>query len=140
SNHKHEHGPFDLIGDVHGCFEELTALLGRLGYQVTQNAAAPFVYVVRPPDGRKAIFVGDLVDRGPDTPGVLRLVMSMVEAGTALCVPGNHDNKLLRKLKGNDVQPSFGLAASLEQLGRESPEFVERVRTFLDGLVSHYVL
>jgi protein phosphatase len=166
SNRKHERGPFDLIGDVHGCFEELTALLGGLGYEITRVPPTPSPsptagggeqaglappsplggggtggeVLVRPPDGRKAIFVGDLVDRGPNTPAVLRLVMGMVEAGTALCVPGNHDDKLLRKLKGNDVQLSYGLAASMEQLGREPPEFVERVRAFLDGLVSHYVL
>jgi protein phosphatase len=140
SNRKNEHGPFDLIGDVHGCFEELTALLGRLGYQVTQDPESAFGYLVCPPAGRKAIFVGDLVDRGPNTSAVLRLVMGMVEAGNALCVPGNHDDKLLRKLKGNDVQLSYGLAASLEQLAREPPEFIQRMQAFLNGLVSHYVL
>ncbi len=66
-----------------------------------------------PPEGRKAIFLGDLVDRGPDTPGVLRLVMSMVEAGAALCVPGNHDIKLMRALKGKQVTVAHGLAKSL---------------------------
>ena len=59
-----------------------------------------FGYSVKPPEGRKACFVGDLVDRGPKISEVLRLVMSMVEAGSAFCVPGNHDIKLLRKLRG----------------------------------------
>jgi protein phosphatase len=95
---------------------------------------------VTPTDGRKVIFLGDLVDRGPATPAVLRLVMGMVEDGAALCIPGNHDDKLLRKLRGRNVQITHGLAETLEQLEREPPEFVERVRTFLDGLIGHYVL
>jgi protein phosphatase len=95
---------------------------------------------VRHPAGRKAVFVGDLVDRGPKTPDVLRLVMSMVADGTALCVPGNHDVKLLRKLRGRDVRVTHGLAESLAQLERESPAFVARATDFIDGLVSHYVL
>ena len=85
------------------------------------------------------MFVGDLVDRGPDSPGVLRVVMGMVEAGTALCVRGNHDDKLLRKLRGRDVSITHGLAETLEQLAKEPPEFTERVRAFLDGLPTHYV-
>jgi protein phosphatase len=142
NNRKHEHGPFDIIGDVHGCLEELTALLGELGYAVARetDAAGEPAYTVRPPEGRKAVFVGDLVDRGPDTPGVLRLVMGMVAAGTALCVPGNHDVKLVKALSGKNVQVKHGLAESLEQLGRETPEFRERAARFLEGLVSHYVL
>ena len=97
NNLKHEHGPFDMIGDVHGCREELEALLSRLGY-----AASDGVY--RHPEGRKAVFLGDLVDRGPDTPGVLRIAMSMTAAGSALCVPGNHDVKLMRALRGKQVK------------------------------------
>ena len=95
---------------------------------------------MKPPEGRKAVFLGDLVDRGPKIPEVLRLVMSMIEAGTALCVPGNHDIKLMRKLRGKDVQITHGLADSLEQLDKESPEFRTQVSEFLDELVSHYVL
>ncbi|HYF77264.1 MAG TPA: polynucleotide kinase-phosphatase [Symbiobacteriaceae bacterium] len=133
NNRKGETGPFDIIGDVHGCGDELRALLGRLGYQPDGEGFAH-------PDGRKAVFLGDLVDRGPDVPGVLRLVMAMVEAGNALCVPGNHDLKLVRKLKGKDVQVRHGLAESLAQLEQESPEFRRRAVDFLDGLTSHYVL
>jgi protein phosphatase len=133
NNRRHEHGPFDIIGDVHGCREELVLLLEALGYAVDGDT-------VRPPEGRRAVFLGDLVDRGPDTPGVLRLVMGMVEAGTALCVPGNHDVKLVKALRGRTVQIKHGLAESLEQLERETPEFRERAAAFLDGLVSHFVL
>jgi protein phosphatase len=136
NNRKSEHGPFDIIGDVHGCFAELTALLETLGYAIQEEEGS---YAVTPPEGRKAVFVGDLVDRGPQIPQVLRLVMGMAEAGTALCVPGNHDVKLLRKLRGRDVQITHGLAESLAQLEGETPEFREKVATFLDGLVSHYV-
>lgn len=135
-----ETGPFDLIGDVHGCYDELVELLGKLGYAVATDPEAPFGVRVRPPEGRKAVFLGDLVDRGPASPAVLRLVMSMVQAGTALCVPGNHDFKLLRKLRGRDVKVSHGLAETLAQLADEPADFVEAVKTFLDGLVSHYVL
>jgi polynucleotide kinase-phosphatase len=122
-------GPFDIIGDVHGCRAELETLLDRLGYVDGAH-----------PDGRTAIFVGDLVDRGPDSPGVLRLVMNMVAAGTALCVPGNHEAKLLRKLRGSNVRIAHGLQETLDQLALEEPSFVDSVMSFVDGLVSHYVL
>lgn len=125
----HLTGPFDIVGDVHGCASELESLLTRLGYVDGVH-----------PEGRTAVFVGDLVDRGPDTPGVLRRVMGMVAAGSALCVPGNHENKLGRHLKGRKVQHTHGLAETIAQLDGESEEFRARVREFVDGLVSHYVL
>ncbi|WP_329363893.1 polynucleotide kinase-phosphatase [Streptomyces sp. NBC_00669] len=128
----HLTGPFDIIGDVHGCSSELETLLAKLGYRDGTH-----------PEGRTAVFVGDLVDRGPDSPGVLRRVMGMVEAGTALCVPGNHENKLGRYLKGRNVQHTHGLAETIEQFEREDerdPGFRAKVKTFVEGLVSHYVL
>lgn len=129
---RHLTGPFDIIGDIHGCSAELDTLLAKLGYEGGAH-----------PEGRTAVFVGDLVDRGPDSPGVLRRVMSMVASGNALCVPGNHENKLGRYLKGRKVQHSHGLAETVEQLEREDtehPEFRKEVAEFIDGLVSHYVL
>jgi protein phosphatase len=137
NNRKTEHGPFDIIGDIHGCFPELQTLLQQLGYQVVRENDA---FSVTHPLGRNVVFLGDLVDRGPDTPHVLRLVMDMVASGAALCVPGNHDIKLMRKLKGHDVRINHGLAESLEQLAKETPEFQARVVKFLEALVSHYVL
>jgi hypothetical protein len=134
---REEHGPFDLIGDVHGCREELVRMLERLGYVVGGTRETPNVTA---PAGRKAVFVGDLVDRGPDSPGVLRLVMHMVGNGTAICVPGNHDVKLQRKLAGRDVRVTHGLAETLEQLQAESDEFKREIAKFVDALVSHYVL
>jgi protein phosphatase len=142
NNRRGEHGPFDIIGDIHGCFDELAALLGKLGYVVeptTGEDGAPD-YQVRPPEGRKALFLGDLVDRGLKITEVLRLVMGMVASGSALCVPGNHEAKLLRKLRGRDVRITHGLAESLAQIERQPPAFAERVATFIDGLISHYVL
>ena len=137
NNLKHEHGPFDIIGDVHGCFDELAALLTKLGYEVSMDNGKPHAYH---PAGRKAVFLGDLVDRGPKVPEVLKLVMSMTQSGAALTVPGNHDSKLMRKLRGRDVQITHGLAESLQQLEHEPPEFKEQVADFIDSLVSHYVL
>ncbi|MER6344767.1 polynucleotide kinase-phosphatase [Streptomyces sp. NPDC001595] len=125
----HLTGPFDIIGDIHGCATELEALLGKLGYTDGVH-----------PDGRTAVFVGDLVDRGPDSPGVLRRVMAMVKSGNALCVPGNHENKYGRHLKGRKVQHTHGLAETVAQMEGESEEFRQEVREFIDGLVSHYVL
>ena len=140
-------GPFDIIGDVHGCCDELEALLLQLGYRTTRldgdspawgNAA--FAHHA----GRKAVFVGDLVDRGPRIVDTLRLVRNMMIGGSALCVPGNHDMKLMRKLRGKDVQITHGLANSLAEIDalpdEVRPAFRNELAGFLDGLVSHYVL
>ena len=133
NNRKRETGPFDIIGDVHGCCDELEQLLQQLGYE--KNDGGPWTH----PGGRKAIFVGDLVDRGPRIVDTLRTVMSMSEAGSALSVPGNHDIKLKRKLEGRDVTVSHGLDRTLTELEQQTPEFRADVQKFLDGLVSHYV-
>ena len=78
-------GPLDIIGDVHGELEALESLLRRLGGDPHAGRLA-----------RPAVFVGDLVDRGPDSPGVVRLVRRLVEAGQAWCVVGNHELNLLQ--------------------------------------------
>ncbi|MFI6172539.1 polynucleotide kinase-phosphatase [Nocardia sp. NPDC051052] len=132
-------GPFDVIGDVHGCRGELETLLGELGYALDRDDAGRAIGAGHPA-GRTAVFVGDLVDRGPDTPGVLRLVMGMVAAGTALCVTGNHENKLVRALDGKQVRVAHGLAESLAQLDAEDEVFRKAAHEFCRGLVSHYVL
>ncbi len=136
NNKKDEHGPFDIIGDIHGCFDELVALLKRLGYKV---AKAKDRFNVTHAAGRKIIFVGDLVDRGPKTPEVLRLAMNTIEDGVAFCVVGNHDDKLKRALSGKDVRIAHGLQESLDQLALESEEFRHKVTKFLGSLISHYV-
>ena len=138
---KDVNGPFDIIGDVHGCFPELTELLTKLGYVIrhTEDDHRNYGINVETPEGRKVIFLGDLVDRGPDSPSVLKLVMSMVNSGAAYCVPGNHDMKLQKYLDGKDVQLKHGLALTVEQLQGESNHFLNQVKDFLYGLVSHYV-
>jgi protein phosphatase len=156
NNRTDDHGPFDIIGDVHGCADELEELLATLGYvpptpnepdRIGEMGAAGDPpgsdrgdAAWRHPAGRKVVFLGDLVDRGPRIPDVLRIAIDMVAAGTALAVPGNHDIKLMRKLRGRDVQVTHGLAESLSQL--ESVPDAERARIadFLDSLVGHYVL
>jgi protein phosphatase len=134
NNRRFDHGPFDIIGDIHGCLGELQTLLDQLGYLPDDQAGR------RHPAGRKVVFLGDLVDRGPHIAGVLALAMKMVAAQTALCVPGNHEMKLLRKLRGRDVKLTHGLAETMEQLDREPAEYRKQVADFIDDLVSHYVL
>ena len=133
NNRKADRGPFDIIGDVHGCCDELEALLRQLGYQRNGNEAWTH------PEGRTAVFLGDLVDRGPRIVDTLKTVMAMVTAGSAVCVPGNHDIKLKRKLEGRDVVVSHGLDRTLVELDRQPSEFRSAVHAFINGLVSHYV-
>jgi protein phosphatase len=134
NNRKDEHGPFDIIGDVHGCYDELVALLTKLGYE-----AATYKH----PQGRKAVFVGDLVDRGPKIPETVILAKRMVDAGDALCVPGNHDIKFMRAVWGKDVQITHGLGDSLKQFEEADKHWhgLSRIAAeFINKMISHYVL
>ncbi len=133
NNKMDEHGPFDVIGDIHGCCDELEQLLGKLGYIHTESG---YVH----PDGRKAAFLGDFCDRGPRNADVLRLVMDMVKAGSAIAVPGNHDVKLLKYLNGKTVSMTHGIDKTIAELEERGEDFKEEVKAFIDGLVSHYVL
>lgn len=135
SDKREETGPFDIIGDIHGCYDELCTLLSALGYSVDKSACT-----AKHPQRRKAAFLGDFCDRGPKNAEVLRLVMNMTETGAAIAVPGNHDMKLLKKLRGANVQLTHGLDITVSQLEKEPDAFIESVQTFLDGLISHYVL
>ncbi|GAB3660245.1 polynucleotide kinase-phosphatase [Echinicola sediminis] len=134
-------GPFDIIGDIHGCYDETVELLEKLGYSINKvsDDGKNFGIEVTHPENRQVIFLGDLVDRGPDSAAVLKLVMSMVRRGMAWCVPGNHDLKLQKKLNGKNVAIKHGLAETLEQLDKEPPEFIHEVKEFLYSLISHYV-
>jgi len=123
-----------MVGDVHGCLEELLELMDALGYRVKLRAGS---FAVTPPAGRKLAFLGDLVSRGPSTPGVLRLVMGMVRAGQALSVPGNQDVKLSKALKGHAMEETAGLARALQQLAGERPNFRTEIEEFLDSLPGH---
>ena len=116
---------FDLIGDVHGCIEELRDLLAKLGYTADG---------IKHPLGRRVVFVGDLNDRGPDSASVLALAMGMCKSGNALCVIGNHDDKLLRHLKGNKIKPGHGLAETIAQLDTMSQSFRDELRDWLSTM------
>ncbi len=151
NNKKHEHGPFDIIGDVHGCCDELEQLLQQLGYQIGDRTngdsqASSFwdFPVYAHPEGRQALFLGDLVDRGPRILDAVKLVHNMVEAGSALCIVGNHENKLMRKLNGKNVKLNHGLEqtmAEIEAIPTESRDAaVNELQTFFKSLLSHYVL
>lgn len=151
NDRKDQRGPFDIIGDIHGCCDELEELLIALGYAPTKmNEDVPPAshllqsYVYAHPEGRTAVFVGDLVDRGPRVLDTVRLVATMVASGTGICVPGNHDMKLLRKLSGKNPQLTHGLAQTMAEIDALPDEvrgpFCRDLAKFLDGLVSHYVL
>ena len=135
NNKREEHGPFDIIGDIHGCYEELCDLMEKMNYEVDREQCT-----VIAPEGRRVIFLGDLCDRGESNVKVLKLVMNTVKSGQGLAVLGNHDAKLVKYLKGRKVTPSHGLDMTIAELIQESEEFRDQVCRFLDGLISHYVL
>ncbi len=131
---REEHGPFDIIGDIHGCGAELESLLEKLGYRRGEQG------VYAHPEGRKAAFLGDFCDRGPRSADVLRLVMDMVGAGQALAVPGNHDVKLLKYLRGQKITVPEYMLKTVAELEARGEAFKAEAAAFIDGLVSHYVL
>jgi len=133
NNRKDDHGPFDIIGDIHGCCDELEELLAKLGYVRGENGYAH-------PEGRKVIFLGDFCDRGPRNMDVLKLAMEMVKSGNALAVPGNHDMKLLRWIRGRNIQKTHGIDKTIAEIEALGDAFKEEAAQFIDGLVSHYVL
>ena len=131
-----ETGAFDIIGDVHGCYDVLLSLLAQLGYG-KNDATGAYTHA----GGRRLVFVGDLVDRGANSVGVARLVMDCVDAGAAFCVPGNHDDKLKRALEGRNVSVGNGLEASLAQIAAlddgDREAFTTRYIDFVEHLTSH---
>ncbi len=138
ADRRHEVGPFDIIGDVHGCADELIALMTELGYRVGLEGPDHDRRVeVTTPARRRAIFVGDLVDRGPRSPDVLRIAIGMVGRGQALAVPGNHDAKFLRWLSGRNVKPTHGLDLTIAQMDGQPVDFRAEVKAFFEGLANH---
>jgi protein phosphatase len=134
-----DEGPFDIIGDVHGCALELVRLLHRLGYR-RRSPRAPFEH----PGGRRAVFVGDLVDRGPRIVQAARIAMRMVASGTAFCVPGNHEMSFLDQFKQRAPGASPGTLKTIRQIealpGEARRRFLSEFRDFLAGLPPHLVL
>jgi protein phosphatase len=137
-DHRDAVGPFDVIGDVHGCLDELSELLVLLGYQPDAEAG------MRPPTGRRAVFVGDLVDRGPKVVETVDLVRHMVAAEQAFCVPGNHDDKLLRYLNGRRVHIAHGIERSITQIDALPPgeraDWIAGYKALEESLATHLVL
>jgi protein phosphatase len=147
NNRRYEHGPFDIIGDIHGCYDELEELLLQLNYSHIPGPTEGLWKqdrIYQPPEGRKAVFLGDLVDRGPRNLDCLKLVHNMVQAGFALCVPGNHDVKLQRFLhtgKANDKHGFDRTRVEIEAIPLEDRErFNREMSRFIDKLIGHYVL
>jgi protein phosphatase len=111
----------DIIGDIHGCFEEFKALTTELGYEWTENIPIH-------PEKRKLAFVGDLTDRGPMSLKVIDVVWELVKKQGAHYSPGNHCNKLYRYFLGNKVQISHGLettVAEFEELDKSAQKKVQ---------------
>ncbi len=130
-------GPFDIVGDVHGCFEELHELLAKLGYHVPQQVDQLSAQQIAAPEGRRVVFVGDFVDRGPRSMMVLKLVMTMVESGHALAVLGNHDDKFWRWLQGRKVSVAHGLAGTIAEFEQEPSSMRAKLLTFFATLPAH---
>ncbi len=106
-------GAIDIVGDVHGEIDALRNLLKQLGYSSHGEH----------PQRRRLVFVGDLCDRGPDSPAVLQLVMSHVQRGLAQCLLGNHEINLLREA------PKSGNGWFFARNHDESHGFFARSRT-----------
>ena len=131
---RRDRGPFDVIGDVHGCLDEMAELLDRMGY-VRDQEGVPWH-----PAGRRLVFLGDLADRGPKVAELYDLVMRAVASGAALCLPGNHDDKLRRWIRGRRVRIAHGLQESIDSLMARDTPFRDRVAAFVESLPSHLVL
>lgn len=113
----------DIIGDIHGCYKELLALITKLGYKSNGNRYSH-------PEGRKLGFVGDLMDRGPESLKVIALVYQLVmEDDIAIYVPGNHCNKLYRYFLGNNVQVKHGLETTIKEFNQLSTDDQEEIKT-----------
>jgi len=104
-------GPIDIVGDIHGEIDALRDLLGHLGYADDGSH----------PAGRRLVFLGDLTDRGPDSPAVVDVVQRFVEAGRAQCVLGNHDLNILLKDVKHDNHWFFGEEWSLDGSDEPTP-------------------
>lgn len=118
---------FDIIGDIHGCYDELIQLIQKLGYSAEQNL---WVH----PEKRKLVFLGDLTDRGPDSIKTIELVYSLVHAQLAYYTPGNHCNKLYRYLLGNKVQITHGLETTDKEFRSLPKKKQSRIRNMFINL------
>lgn len=127
----------DVVGDVHGMYEDLLILLDKLGYKVENNIASH-------KEGRKLLFMGDLVDRGPDSLGVVKLAMNTVKAGNGYAIAGNHEQMLIDSMytaeKHNRLKPSS--LSSGETMGyilRSNKDEREEMMDFIKNLPDFYL-
>lgn len=128
---------YDIIGDIHGCYDELIELLIKLGYSLATGIPIH-------PDGRKVAFVGDCMDRGPNSLKSIELVFLLQEKSQLIYSPGNHCDKFYRYAKGNQVQLQYGIettVAELHQLSKENQQkFLKRYQQFYETLPLYHVL
>ncbi|MFS0574481.1 bis(5'-nucleosyl)-tetraphosphatase PrpE [Sporosarcina sp. 179-K 3D1 HS] len=128
---------YDIIGDIHGCFDELLSLIDKLGYIMQNNIPVH-------PDGRSLAFVGDAMDRGPNSVETLSLLFRMQDAGSLHYSPGNHCNKFYRFAKGNHVEQIHGLETTVAELDalpvEKRLDFLKRYRHFYEALPLYQLL
>lgn len=135
-DHEEKTGPFDIIGDVHGTYTELKELIEKLGHKIVGEH--PNAYV-ETHGGRTLLFLGDLTDRGNENKKVLSVIHNTYKKGNALVVKGNHDDKLLRYLKGNPIKINDGMEKTIEELEND-PQFKETIKNWLATLPCHIIL
>ena len=111
---------FDIIGDIHGCADLLDALLSKLGYRIVEG-------VWTPPDGRQAVFVGDLIDGGSDQLRVLETVKALVDDGAARIILGNHELNALCWATENPRKPGTTLRDHSEKITKQHCEFIDQL-------------
>jgi len=111
---------YDVIGDIHGHADQLDALLRRLGY--TQRGK---LWV--PPQGRQALFLGDLIDRGPQQLKVVETVRRMMDAGHALCIMGNHEFNAIGYVTPRQDGSGDFLRRHLDRNRRQHEQFLAQV-------------
>lgn len=120
---------YDIIGDIHGCYEELQQLIDTLGYSWNSDRKLSH------PENRKIVFLGDLTDRGPHSIFVIQLVHKLVQQNKAHYTPGNHCDKLYRYFLGRNVQIVNGLETTVAELKALQADEYETIRNQFIQLV-----
>ena len=128
---------FDIIGDIHGCYNELLQLLDKLGYSLKSGLPVH-------PNGRKLAFVGDAMDRGSQSVETINFLYNLQDADLLIYSPGNHCNKFYRYAKGSNVQITHGLETTVKELDllatNERDQFLKRYVHFYNKLPLYHVL
>jgi protein phosphatase len=133
-------GPFDVIGDIHGMTDELEALLSKLGWSLSWNGEGEQrIAALSHPEGRKLVFIGDAVDRGPRSLDALRIMRSAIETGVGYAVASNHDARISRWLRGQSVSVGGGIETTQAEFEGLSEAFRVSMGEFIDALPAHYV-